>query len=766
MRKLLKNDAIVLSLTTGLALLILVLIFGRVLAHPNQYLYSAEGDAVKSYYNFAYYLRYDEGIRHDGINYPYGDHLQYINSHPLYLQMIRFIDRHIYPVATYGVGILNLTMILSLLLAVPFLYLILRKFKVPPLFSAFVALVILFLTPQFDRIGGHFEMVYAFFIPLYWYLLIRWQEGRQRVLWGSLMLLTALVGGFTSAYYSALLMLLPFAVFLVEIWNNRKNLKAYIRPGLSLLFIALLPMIVVKTTVSLTDWVHDRPDNPWGFFIFHSNFFSIFLPQKSMLPDLTNNWSALKYQWEGRAYVGFPALLTALAFAISLGYSLIKWKKPEWRCFFPDKALNTYLFAAILVLLFSMGIPFNWHMEFLTELLPPLKQFRCLGRFSWIFYYVFTVYTAAFLYRFYRRARYTGFGQAALILVIFALGYWSLEAGLNAKKSTRRIFNSNHLLERTDDELLARFSSLENGPEQFQAILFLPYANTCGDKMLFSRGMEAFSLAMSCSYHTGLPIIESFSPRLSFSQAMSSIQLLADSTIYKTRVDDMNDKPVLLVIANEELFAPEDKLADKATVFYSDEAVTYASLPVNAFNSDHNDWLKLAGAAAESLPCYGELCTNADTAKIIYRDFETETSAESFTGIGSRYLKKGSFDLLKEPLYNIFEGDTVELSYWLYVDHRTDNMPELELSILDPSEKELKRERIDTRTIHNSDGLWVRVSKTFVPEPGMIYRFRVKGKYITIDDLLVRPASVDVLIKKEGKAVLFNNFRIDAAEQK
>jgi len=212
---------------TAAGFLILLAIFGRVIVHPDSYLFSASGDAVKSYYNFSYYLKYDSGIDHNGINYPYGDHLQYINSHPLYLQIIKFLDSSVLPLSDHGVGILNLSMIFSLLLAIPFIYLVLRKFSLPPWYAAVVSLIILFLSPQVDRLGGHFEMVYAFFIPLFWYLLIRWHEAKNKLWWTLLLLATALVGGFTSAYYAAFLAIFPLAILLVQVWNHRKDLRSY-----------------------------------------------------------------------------------------------------------------------------------------------------------------------------------------------------------------------------------------------------------------------------------------------------------------------------------------------------------------------------------------------------------------------------------------------------------------------------------------------------------------------------------------------------------
>ena len=208
-------------------MIISIVLFNPVLKNPNSYLFSLDGDAVKSYFNFSYYLNYDSGLKHDGINYPYGDHLQYINSHPLYVNILKFIDNNIINISNYGPGILNLSMIFSLILALPFLFLILRRFALPVWYSFIVALIILYLTPQFDRIHGHFEMVYAFFIPMFWYLLIRYKEDNKPLLWAGLLIFSGLIGGFTSAYYAVFYTLLVLAVLFVEIWNRRMNFREY-----------------------------------------------------------------------------------------------------------------------------------------------------------------------------------------------------------------------------------------------------------------------------------------------------------------------------------------------------------------------------------------------------------------------------------------------------------------------------------------------------------------------------------------------------------
>lgn len=758
-----KKSTIAMLAVLGTGMLILSVLFGRVIVNPDSYLFSTSGDAVKSYYNFSYYLKYDSGIDHNGINYPYGDHLQYINSHPLYIQVIKFLDRSIYPLSDHGVGILNLSMILSLFLAIPFIYLILRKFSLPPWYAAAISLIILFLSPQVDRLGGHFEMVYAFFIPLFWYLLIRWQEAFRKAGWTLLLLVTALAGGFTSAYYAAFLAIFPMAIFLVQLWNHRKDLKEYIPEGLHLLMIALLPLLIVKGLVSLTDWVDDRPDNPWGFFIFHANIFSIFLPPQSLLKELTSGFIDLKYTWEGRAYVGLPATLLALSFFLSMLLQVAGRKWPSWKSYFPNKKLNLYLAASVIVLLFSMCIPFKWGFGFLAELLPVLKQFRCLGRFSWIFYYVFTVFTATYLYYLYRLLRRKGYGKPAMAILLIILSFWGLEAATRIHHSTRRIFNKNELLGKSAVNLEEVMEASGKSSDEFQGIFFLPFANTCGDKLQFERGLETFSEAMSCSNQTGIPIVQSFSPRISLSQAMSSIQLLADSSIFKQRVKDMNQKPLLLVIGPQKLNRQEQNLLDRAETFWTGPKFSLALLPVHSFNQGFEAWVEVSAPLVDSLQGTGMLCTGVDPATVIYHDFEELSSDQVFSGSGAKYQKKGTMELFQENLYERFSDSELELSFWLYVDHRTDNMPTPELWQWDDKGQLIQKERLNSREVHNVDGMWVRISTYLAPEEGTKYQLTIRGKYMSVDDLLLKPSTSRVLFRQKNGDLLLDNYRLPFA---
>jgi hypothetical protein len=49
------------------------------------------------------------------------------------------------------------------------------------------------------------------------------------------------------------------------------------------------------------------------------------------------------------------------------------------------------------------------------------------------------------------------------------------------------ILPKSELVESSSTEYLKMLSEAEINPEDYQAIFFLPFANTCGDKLLFDK---------------------------------------------------------------------------------------------------------------------------------------------------------------------------------------------------------------------------------------------------------------------------------------
>lgn len=739
-------------------LIAVFLIFRPVLSHPNGFLFAPSDDAIKSYFNFAYYLKYDDGIKLDAINYPYGEHLMYDNTHPLYAGILKFMDRNLFPLSGYAAGILNLTMILSLILALPFIFLILRKYSLPAWYAGIISLIILFLSPQINRIGGHFEMVYAFFLPMFWYFLIRLKEGKKPYLWGALLVITGLVGGFTSAYYAAFYTVFLLSVWLVEILYNLRNIPGNIGKLTGLFFIAIIPVAVVKGFVSITDWADDRPDNPWGFFIFHANVYSVFFPSFSPLQFLAGKLLHIRYEWEGRSYVGLPASFYALVILTGLVYFISRRKKIQWRWLVPDSKLRFYLAAAFAALLFSMCIPFEQGFAFLTDLLPPLKQFRALGRFAWIFYYVFTVATAWYIYFIFRLLRRKKMPVAGISVLVISLSLWIIDAGVHVKKSTARIFNPNILLSRTDEGYDTLMKEAGIDTSAYQAILFLPLTNTSGDKLLFSRGMETYGDAIQCSYRTGLPMIESFAPRISFTHALSAIQMGADSCIEKVRLKDMNGKDILLIYHEDKLVLQEKWIADHSETILKTGKSTFAKLPPSFFIRKHQEWKNKADSLRITLSGDENFACSGSKEAVLCKSFDDLQSEFSFTSSGALYRRKGEMEVFNQVIHNGEQELVFDLSFWMYIDHRTDNMPDAYLTRMKDNKPDGESRKIETREIFNVYGKWARIACTFKAGKGEQFRLSVKGKYITIDDLLVKPLDSNVSVLDQTGKGLFDNF--------
>src|SRR5690606_38327794 len=113
-------------------------------------------------------------------------------------------------------------------------------------------------------------------------------------------------------------------------------------------------------------------------------------------------YSALKINignWESWAYLGFGTLV----FAVIIGVFLIKKRKTiNWRNFF-KKELVLFFIASYLILLFAFCFPLKYFwMHWLADLVSPIKQFRILGRFTWIFFYVSTVSAVVGMYHLYK----------------------------------------------------------------------------------------------------------------------------------------------------------------------------------------------------------------------------------------------------------------------------------------------------------------------------------------------------------------------------
>jgi len=760
-----KKNIIGIIILLAITYIVIALVFNPYLHNPNSYMVSKSGEAIKNYYNFSSQLKYGNSIKNEMVNYPYSEHIQMDNSQPFHLLFFKVYNK-LSPVLKYGVAFINLSMIFSLLVVIPFLFLILRRYKLPVWYSMIITMIIVFLSPQLGRIKGNFEMSYLFFIPMWWYFLMKFRDGKTQWLWGLLLIGTSIIGGLTSVWYVAFFTIFVFGMIVADCWINRKNLKPFYKQEILLFILAIIPIVVVGGMIGLTDWVDDRPTNPAGFFVNHANIFSVFMPFDRIVQAILGyTYTLFNIQWEGRANVGFPATIVAIILTCIVLYRFYTRKKISIA--FPEKEFNPYLLSAFLILLFSMCFPFCWGLGFLIDIVPNLKQFNAPGRFAWIFYYVFTVYSAIVIYRYYEKLRSEGQISKSIWLIALVLLFWSADALSNAQQSLNEVVNRNTHLKSSDELYMRRFDAMGKKPGDFQAIFFMPFANSSGNKMRFDTETAAFIEGMKCSFHARLPMIESFSPRISMSQALSSIQILADSSIRKTRLDDMNNKPILLLIANDSLSEKEQWLKQHSDSLWSDPWLTLSAVSPSLFEKSYTNWLEWADSiklelkASPNASKGGELRVDTDFNKVFYLNFEDQRSDNVFSGKGAFYKRGKKAEIFDEDFPSKGMTGNYDLSFWLYFDTRTCDMPQAIVHEIDQYNTAINSIILNTQTEHNVYKNWVRVNQKITLKPGIKYQLEIKGKFITVDDLLMKPEGSNVYIKTSDGKEMMNNFVID-----
>jgi len=724
--------------------------FPDVLTHPNGVLMSDDLDAFKSYFNFSYYLRYGEGFKLDAVNYPYGDLLFYVNSHPIYQWIISWFEPVFPSIVDYGPAIINLSMFISIALAPIFIFKILRHFSLPVWYAIVMALLIQFSYPQMRRIFGHFEMVFALSFPIYWYYLICFLESKKKHGFAVILIFWNLFVGLIGAYLVAINSVFSIAIGLALFYRNRANIRSFLPKGLYVFFISLLPLVVIKLLVGWLDWVDDRPTNPWGFYNFYAS------PESLLQPYYFKDIFGIEFKtiFEGEAYLGLPALIFCLTLLFVIIKSWITKRPIPFGRFFPFRELNIYLAGALIVLIYAMCLPFRWGLDFIPDTFPILKQFRSLGRFSWPFFYVFTVFIAVYIYSLYRYFRKSENKTRVKLLFAAILVIWVAESSYLYWDIFRIERPENELLAVDDEQVIDILKSADKEPEDFQALLSLPFLSTNGDKLIFWGNDSALKGAMAISYHTALPIIQSVSPRLSFSKSLSSIQFLSDKKIRKVRLDDMTSEPILVVFDPGNLPPPEQRL-----LALTDSLTSWRGFEMRLLEPSRLDSVYQSEYVQfQTLKDQNEAGSFQQASPYFYQSFNDREATHKFTGQGAFYKRKGEHVVFSEDLSALgFEGE-VELSLWMYIDERKSNMPDLIFREKNSENELLAESRINVRNDPDVVGRWVRVEKVFKVVPGTTYRLLVNGGYITIDDLLVRTFDQEVLIQAEENRFLWNNF--------
>lgn len=657
-----------------LALLLMFFFYGKFLIHPNDYLMGFAPDCIKNYFTVAWYLKYDAGLHFTGMHYPYGSHMVFPDAHPILSIILNWVDDHLITLNGHAVGVINMLSLLSIPVCALFVFNILRHFKLEVGVAIIGSLFISFLSPQIARFFGHYSLSYAFFIPIIWWSLLKAKNSKKSV--GIYIGINAFILfiGCIHAYFLPIGALFLMSYIVIEAWQESWR-KVFHLETLSLLGLALVPIVFFQLMLKMTDPIVDRPEAVYGLFEYVSTIPSILFPKHGFFGDFLRPKLSYRIpaQMEGDIYWGLVGTITLLVFLIRI--ALVKWKgfKPVKI----PKSMIPGLWAGIFLGIFSTSILFQI-FTFIPEYIKPIRQFRSLGRFGWALYYPFTVFVIFYLNEVIRKiqSRNLKWSAVGMICIIWTLDILSFN--FHHYKHFTLINVKNDYFSGRSDVYQKSLVDFGYKSSDFQGILGLPFTNPGNSKTDRYPSGEGEIQGMKCAYQTGIPLFNSHF-KTSISQCLKIEQLIAHPWIKKEILEELpSDQSILLLVSDLPKLHPNEKelinkakwitTLPKASLFELD--VSLYELPLNALRQDFSsDSLIKLGLEPKDF--------------FHQNSFEKETDNDALFGNGAFHAKQKSSILDTLSIPNSIIGEEMEVSIWGEVDQRNLSMPSLQVKVTD-----------------------------------------------------------------------------------
>lgn len=749
-----------LLLTLALSLAVMTFFFGKLLLHPGKTYFGASGDGLQIYYETIYHVKYDSDYwRQHSVNYPYGESIFFTGAMPFVNNVAKIFGSGAAP---FGVALINLLMLFSPVIGALFLYGIFRHMRLPWIYGALCATTIAFLSPQMARFTGHYSLAWVFLLPAMIYLLLRFYD-YPSLRKSFIIAFLAFLGATTHLYFLVFFGLMGGFYWATLFFTRDRGFGRFTFALKHFAIQFLLPFVLIELITILTDHVNDRTAAPWGFLTYHSNLTGVFFPfgkpyetflRKYIDPDAV--------EFEGVAYVGLAAMAGLLTVT---GVQLYRLARLRFRLLLSvtdSKVLNIFFWSSLAILWFSFGHPFIGDHEEWVVHLGPLRQFRAIGRFSWIFFYIVNIIAVCRIYRVAQNKKFLRTGVMILLPAILAYDMYYNVRGMED-------FLNNRIEELEDvsnqlpqDQWLNGFDA-----KTYQAILPLPYFNTGSENLnrpVSDADIVKYSFIVSLK--TGLPMMGVVSARTSIGQTENILQLVLDPLRPVPVLKDLPDqRPLLLVVRPATLDENEQRIVSLAKhIASSNEYELYSVSPAAIASLQKNQYTTVK-AAFDTCHHYtaGEFLSNDSNVFYIHRSFDNY-KGKPFTGSGSFTGSMREHQALLDTTLRA-PGDYL-VSYWVH-NIGKDLYPRavIEVAAIDDSAKVQPFYAYFNiyHRLRAIDGEWGLVEFPLtLPAPSChvtINTWNLEMKRtdnMEVDDLLIRPVHAD-LYKVKGDTIIRND---------
>jgi hypothetical protein len=733
--------------------------------HPWKVLPELGGDGAKNSFTYLWHSMYDKGYWFNGMNYPYGEHIVYTDGIPAISVLLTCFAN-----VTQGEALTVLWLLIgfSYVLSIVFIYKILLQYKVHPLVAMLFAGLIGIFTPQLLRLRGHYALSFTCIIPMLFYWTIKytrqfkWRYPIYFFIIGCFM-------SFIHPYYAGMMLVWVLSYSLGYILLTKERLLQKARFVLPLFVSVLMVIVVVGLTMKITDPVTDRPETPF------STFYETCTRIKQIITSAYSPiWQSAngkpKYYFvseggEGYAYIGIAvALILAMCFIAGVMRTV---RERRLNIIVDETVFSpVWLFMAASVLLFSMGVPFIWHMQGLLNYLSFFKQFRSLGRFSWIFYYIITVYAVVVIYSAFIKYKAKKKFVIAYSVLLFPFGLWCYEASgyvnYSRKLSNLGIYNYAMIFSLDEQNWESYLEEHHYNKTDFQAILVLPFFHVGTEKLWVGDPNWLITLGSKASLQLRLPIIDVMMSRSSWSQAQAQVKIAGGPFTSKPLLDNIkSNKPFLLMHFENDSLNPDQKYLLDASDYigHRSQCYIYACYPGRLAANDR----RYADSIKKILPFMKQADTVIGNNENYCIDHLDTSPSEHFFGPGvSPCIAHNDSVILSIPIRPYKDSDVYEFSFWALLGKKNYASPFITLQLVNSNGKIIDSIDVLTNKSTDSYGMWFRAATFFRLKTGCTtVRCKLVNDpnpaYVAMDEIQLRPANTTIISKGADGRVLVNN---------
>lgn len=740
---------------------------------PGHIMLDPSGDGAKNYFTYLYQSLYGNGTWFYGMNYPYGEHVIYTDDQPLVAMLVSGLGRIIHVDRNTALGVMHVSIAISYIFSIIVTYKILIEYKVRPWLAILFASLVIIMSPQVLRLTGHFALSHAFYIPALIYLVLRYDHTDKKKYLVYLLVISILMAFIHPYFLGISLLFIGFYAIAYCIFRGGK-LWTKVKKVLPLLGAIVCSMIIVKLILVLTDPMTDRPTAPYGTLMYLTEdpdyLNSAFSPIWQFIKARGWYTKELSSGGEGYSYMGLVPIITSIIVIIGgitvLILSKIKGEKLNNKTRYASACI--WLFVALSALTLAKGIPFKWHMLWLFDYISALKQFRTLGRFSWLFYYVITLFAIVAISRYYEwlLARRK---VLAYIFVAIPLCIWSLEA--KGYLDRIKVLNNNYAngykwFFMTEEQNWNDYLAKQNHkPSDFQAIITLPFTHI-GSEKLWLNAFHYWNIVIA--YRAGiqlkLPLVDVNMSRSSWSQTKMQVRTAGGPWADKPLLRTIKSNKPFLLLKFDDIAVNDDEnylLSASDSIGHFSQFYIYACYPDRLRHNDqqHHDSIKSIYTSMSK----GDTCLGCRGTWYV-NHFDSSTSDQHIFSKGSQEPTKKE-ELVTEiiPIEPAYDNELYEISYWALLEPTTYQSPYIVFNVLDSNDNQVGWGDALIKEGTDNDGkMWFRASRYF-SMPASAKKIRIilhndlLTSYLRFDELMIRPADAVIISKGADGSAMVNN---------